>query len=168
MSESTKDWFKRQKKAAGTSNQKIADAIGINVSNISKIANGKVSLLKHHLKGFADELGVAPQEVLMRFGVLDEAGEAAGADTQPPASDTLSLDELAAILKAVREPLSKGLSTEADIQALATMIYEILIYHRDHPEETRTPDMLFAAAHALVSRLATQPGASTPDKPDRS
>jgi phage repressor protein C with HTH and peptisase S24 domain len=64
-------WFQARKAELGISDATIATAIGRERSVVSKLLNGKVAFDPVTVPAFAKVLEVAPDEVLVRFGVLD-------------------------------------------------------------------------------------------------
>lgn len=72
MAEVQTDWLKARKKALKVSDETISRAVGIERSVVTKIINAKVEFTPRYADGFARSLDLSREEVLFRFGVLEE------------------------------------------------------------------------------------------------
>jgi SOS-response transcriptional repressor LexA len=66
------DWLKARKKELRVSDEAIGSAIGIERSVVNKIISGKVEFNHRYADGFARALNMTREDVLFRFGVLEE------------------------------------------------------------------------------------------------
>ena len=71
MAEIQTEWLKARKKALKVSDEAIGQQVGIERSVVTKIINGKVEFTPRYSEGFARALDLSREEVLFRFGVLE-------------------------------------------------------------------------------------------------
>lgn len=73
------EWLKRRKKEVQTTDAKIAARIRRDRSVVNKVFNGELDLDLDHVDAFAAELRLTREDLLYRFGILDEpSGAVAG------------------------------------------------------------------------------------------
>jgi phage repressor protein C with HTH and peptisase S24 domain len=75
MGEVQTEWLKKRKKEVRTTDARIASRIRRDRSIVNKIFNGELVLDLDYVEAFSEELRLTREELLYRFGVLDEPPE---------------------------------------------------------------------------------------------